>query len=228
MEFGVDTPEPPGAPSSLMSPPTHLPTYSPTLLPMRRLPPFPLWLALVGALACGGGGASPAPAPSPTRDGAPPRFVPIPDAGTVAIVLMANNVDLAYARIAATRATQRDVKALVRRERASHTALNTTLQRLARRLGITPQDDDVSRLLRDQSMPRRDSLRALSGRRFDSAYVANEVRYHRELLVAIDSVFLRSVQHPALESYLSDSLRPAVSTHLAQTERLQTTLAPRK
>jgi putative membrane protein len=155
-------------------------------------------------------------------------FVPIPDASTLAIIRMANNVELAYAIIAARRATTSSVKALVRRERASHTGLNASVERLARRPDVEPRDDDVSSLLRDQSLPRRDSLRALSGRRFDSAYVDLEARSHRELLVAIDSVFLRSVQHPRLESYLTDSLRPAISAHLAQAERLRSTLAPRR
>ena len=184
------------------------------------------WLLLAGVLACGGGGSAvPAPAPAPVHSDERPRFVPIADAGTVAIVRMANNVDLAYAIIASTRASRPEVKALVKREKAAHTELNRSLLRLASRLDITPREDDVSRLLRDQSLPRRDSLRALSGRRFDSAYVANEIRQHRELLVAIDSVFLPSVSHPALASYLSTTLRPAVSAHLTQAERLQTTLA---
>lgn len=192
---------------------------------LHRLP----WLLLAISLACGGSFASPAPPPAPVPAPLePPRFVPIPDANTLAIVRMANNVDLAYSRIAATRATRRDVKALVRREKASHTELNAALLRLARRLDETPRDDDVSRLLRDQSLPRRDSLRALTGRRFDSAYVMNEVRYHRELLVAIDSVFLRSASHPALAAYLSATLRPAVSAHLEQVERLQSSLSPAK
>lgn len=110
-------------------------------------------------------------------------------------------------------------------------AVAREIRRIARaeiQLDVEPRDDEVSRLLRDQSLPRRDSLRVLSGRRFDSAYVALEVRSHRELLVAIDSVFLRSVQHPALASYLTDSLRPAVSAHLVQAERLQSSLAPRQ
>ena len=141
---------------------------------------------------------------------------------------MANNVEVAYAIIAARRATTSSVKALVRREQTTHTRLNASIERIASRMDVEPRDDDVSLLLRDQSLPRRDSLRALSGRRFDSAYVDVEIRSHRELLVAIDSVFLRSVQHPALASYLADSLRPAVSAHLMQAERLQSLLTPRQ
>jgi putative membrane protein len=194
------------------------------------MPRRTLVLALaVTMAACSGRGATPAPgsAPTPAAESAP-VFVPIPDASILAIVRMANNVELAYTIIAARRATTTNVKALVRRERTSHTALNAAVERIATELDLEVRDNDVSLLLRDQSLPRRDSLRALSGRRFDSAYVALEVRSHRELLVAIDSVFLRSVQHPELESYLTDSLRPAVSAHLVQAERLQATLAPRQ
>lgn len=198
----------------------HPPTYS-FMMSHRRLA---LVLA-VAATACGGShAAAPAPAPSRPATGAS-VFVPLPDASTLAIVRMANNVELAYARIAARRASARDVKSLVRREQASHATLNSSVDRLAERMDVSPHDNDVSLLLRDQSMPRRDSLRVLSGRRFDSAYVALEVRSHRELLVAIDSVFLRSASDPRLAAYLTDSLRPAVSTHLVQAERLQSTLA---
>ena len=188
-------------------------------------------LALAATLAaCSARRATfPAPgsAPKPTRESAT-VFVPIPDANTMAIVRMANNVELAYTIIAARRATTSNVKALVRRERTSHTALNAAVERIAKKLDVELHDNDVSLLLRDQSLPRRDSLRALSGRRFDSAYVDIEVRSHRELLVAIDSVFLRSVQHPALQSYLTDSLRPAVNAHLVQAERLQSTFIRRQ
>jgi putative membrane protein len=188
-------------------------------------------LALATATAaCGGRSSTPAeaPRPEPAHTAAAPVFVPIPDASTLAIVRMANNVEVAYAIIAARRARTGSVKTLLQRERTSHTTLNTAVDRLAQQIGIEPREGDVSQLLYEQSLPRRDSLRALSGRRFDSAYVDIEVRSHRELLVAIDSVFLRSVQHPRLESYLTDSLRPAVAAHLAQAERLQATLAPRQ
>lgn len=195
------------------------------------MPPRVILLALAASLAACSGrrGTSAAPgSPSaPARESAP-VFVPLPDASTMAIVRMANNVEVAYTIIAARRATTGSVKTFMRRERTSHTALNASLERIAKRLDIEIQDNEVSLLLRDQSLPRRDSLRALSGRRFDSAYVDVAVRSHRELLVAIDSVFLRSVQQPALAAYLTDSLRPVVSAHLVQAERLQSLLSARQ
>jgi putative membrane protein len=92
------------------------------------------------------------------------------------------------------------------------------------RLDLTPREDEISRLLRDQSATNRDSLRALTGRQFDSAYVANEVRFHQEVLIAIDRVFLPSAQRPGLRDYVA-ALRPVISAHLAHAELLQTTLA---
>ena len=210
----------------LTSRPPDLPTFYLPFMPRRSLA-FALAVTLAACSGRGATSAAPGSAPAPAAESTL-VFVPIADASILAIVRMANNVELAYTIIAARRATTTGVKALVRRERTSHTALNVAVERIAKQLDVEPRDDEVSRLLRDQSLPRRDSLRVLSGRRFDSAYVALEVRSHRELLVAIDSVFLRSVQHPALASYLTDSLRPAVSAHLVQAERLQSSLAPRQ
>jgi putative membrane protein len=177
-------------------------------------------LVLAGALACG---SSPAPAPRPAPARAS-QMARVPDANTVALLLTTSNVDLAYARVGASRAVHRDVKALAKRMTTDHTMLNETLTRLIKRLDITPREDDVSRLLREQSNERRDSLRTFTGREFDSAYVANEVRYHQEILIAIDRVFLPSAQRPALREYVT-TLRPVITAHLAHAERVQSTLA---
>jgi putative membrane protein len=170
-------------------------------------------------LACSSG---PGPArPAPARAA---RFVRVPDASSVAILLTTNNVDLAYSRIGVSRATHRDVKAFARRMSTEHALLNETLRKLASRLDLTPREDDISRLLRDQSAARRDTLRTLSGREFDSAYVVNEVRFHQEILIAIDRVFLPSARQPALRDYVT-TLRPVISAHLAHAERVQATIA---
>jgi putative membrane protein len=190
---------------------------------MSRLCSIPraaCWLGLASLLACG---SSPAPVarPAPARA---PRIERVPDANTTALLLATNNVELAYARVGTSRGTHRDVKALAKRMTTEHTLLNQTLNKLVARLDLAPRDDEVVRLLREQSNARRDSLRALSGREFDSAYVANEVRYHQEVLTAIDRVFLPSAQRPALRDYVT-TLRPVITAHLAHAERVQATLA---
>jgi putative membrane protein len=147
----------------------------------------------------------------------------VPDANTAAILLASHNVVLAAARIAATRAENRDVKLLARNLVTDHTTMSASLSRLLASADLTPRDDDVTRLLRDQSAARRDTLRTLSGRAFDSAYVANEVRHHQELLVAIDRVFIPSVRNARLRDYVS-SIRPTVAGHLELAEQVRTTI----
>ena len=143
----------------------------------------------------------------------------VADPNTVAILLMSHNAALAAARLAATRARQRDVKLLARNIVTDHTAMSTTLTRLVASADITPREDDVSRLLRDQGLARRDTLRNLKGAPFDSAYVESEARFHRDLLVAIDSVFTPSVRNVRLKEYLA-TMRPTIASHLALAEQI--------
>ena len=176
------------------------------------------WLTLAALAACHSTGT-----PVGERAAAP-RFTRVSDATSLAILLTTNNVDLAYARLGTARATHRDVKALANRMAVDHALLNTTLAQLRTRLDLTPREDDISGALRDQSALVRDTLRALAATRFDSAYVANEVRFHREVLVAIDRALLPSAQRSALREYVT-TLRPTLSAHLAHAERVQATLA---
>ena len=151
----------------------------------------------------------------------------VPDANTASILLASHNVVLAAARIAATRAQNRDVKLLARNLVTDHTSMSASLSRLLASADLTPRDDDVTRLLRDQSAARRDTLRTLSGWTFDSAYVANEVRYHQELLVAIDRVFIPSVRNARLREYVS-SMRPTIAGHLELAEQVRTAILRRR
>jgi putative membrane protein len=180
------------------------------------------------ALGCAGGPALPPPPPPVGARGTSPtsRLTRVPDANTASILLASHNVVLAAARIAATRAQNRDVKLLARNLVTDHTTMSATLTRLLASAELTPRDDDVTRLLRDQSAARRDTLRTLSGWTFDSAYVDNEVRYHRELLVAIDRVFIPSVRNARLRDYVS-SMRPTIASHLELAEQVRTAVLRR-
>ena len=192
---------------------------------MRRLGRFSFprsCLSLAAALACGGGRAPAPVAPPPAPAAA--RFTRVPDANTAAILLTSHNADLAAARIATTRARHRDVKLLARNLVTDHSSMSATLSRLVDDIDLTPREDDVSRLLRDQSAARRDTLRTLSGQAFDSAYVESEVRFHQEVLVAIDRVFLPSVRSARLREYLT-MMRPTISAHLALAEQVRDAIA---
>ena len=185
-----------------------------------------LCLPLAAVLACAGGRAPSASSSSQASRpaGAPARITRVADANTAAILLTSHNAGLAAARIATTRARHRDVKLLARSIVTDHTSMSASLARLLASINLTPREDDVSRLLRDQSAARRDTLRGLSGWQFDSAYVEHEVRFHQELLVAIDRVFLPSARNASLREYVT-TLRPTIASHLTLAEQARAVIA---
>jgi putative membrane protein len=180
-------------------------------------------LPLAAALSCGGGRA-PAPSTAPRARPAEQRSTRLPDANTAAILLASHQADLAAARIAGTRARHRDVKLLARSMVTDHAGMSSTLSRLVADIGLTPREDDVSRLLREQSVAQRDTLRDLSGPTFDSAYVESEVRHHEEILVAMDRVFLPSARNARLKEYLT-TMRAEITAHLSLAEQVRRTIA---
>lgn len=149
------------------------------------------------------------------------------DGNIVAIVLAANNTDLSYARLVSGRASSAEVKAFAARMTVDHTLLSARAADIALRNGISAEDDGISLDFRDRSAARRDVLRELTGARFDSAYVENEIRYHTELLAALDGVLIPRAHNAALKQFVV-TLRPAVSAHLAHAEQVRATLAARK
>jgi putative membrane protein len=148
------------------------------------------------------------------------------DARSVGRFLMANDVDISFAKIALANAGSDEVKAFARRMLTDHTQIIANARALASDQEITPADDDAGRDLRDFSTLERDSLRALSGRAFDVTYVAMELERHRAMLSMIDDVLLPRVSNSELQELLA-STRPIIAAHVAHAEQLQATLARR-
>jgi putative membrane protein len=151
----------------------------------------------------------------------------IHDGNTIAIVLAANNTNISYSRLVPSRARSAEVKAFAERMTTDHTLLNTRVMDVAQRENISLADCDISREYRDASADERDVLREFEGARFDSAYIANEVRFHTNLLAIIDTVLFPSAKKPELREFVTN-LRPTISAHLAHAEQVRASLAAKK
>jgi putative membrane protein len=146
---------------------------------------------------------------------------PPTDANVAAILLAANNTDVSYAKVALSpgHTDNAGVKEFAQRMLRDHTAVNQQVNDLLTRINLTPEDDATSLDFRDESATKRDLMRELSGRKFDSTYIANEVTYHTKLLAALGSL-TAAARRPELKQLLL-AIRPAVSAHLAHAQRLQ-------
>jgi putative membrane protein len=172
--------------------------------------------------------ATPARAAAASKVNAPSKSSSrVTQANVVAIVLAANNTDVSYARLVPARSSNADVKSFAQRMLTDHTLLNTRIMDISNRDYITAEDNVVSLDFRDHSAVRRDMLRELTGAKFDSAYIANEIQYHQDLLDAISAVLVPSTKPGELRDFVTN-LRPAVSAHLAHAEQIRATLASRR
>jgi putative membrane protein len=147
------------------------------------------------------------------------------DGNVIAIFLAANNTDVSYGQVALApgRTTTAPVLGFAHRMIDDHSGLAQAARDLITKTGIVAEDNIASLNFRDESASKRDTLRELTGAKFDSAYMANEVRYHTKLLVVLDSVLIPAARHPDLKSLLT-GVRPAVAAHLEHAERVQSGL----
>ena len=148
------------------------------------------------------------------------------DGRTVGMILMANDVSLSFAKVAYANAESDDVKSFARRMLTDHTQIVATIRALIADQDVSPTDDSAGEDLRDLSTLQRDSLRALTGRAFDSTYVAMELDRHRAMLSMIDDVLLPRARSAELREMLA-STRPIIAAHVAHAEQLQASLAKR-
>ena len=201
-----------------------------------RTPLLPITLAALLA-GCGGpktNTTSKETAATPPADSAlvqtPPAAAPAaPAAPTVtdpqiaAIVVAANDVDIAAGRLAATRAVDSTVKAFARQMIADHSKVNQSATALVTKLKVKPEPNATSQELLQGGTKNRQALREKHGPAFDQAYIDNEVTYHQTVLDAIDKTLIPSAQNAELKTLLEQT-RPAIASHLQHAQEIQASL----
>lgn len=153
---------------------------------------------------------------------------PEPDAGPsdpeiAHIAVTANTIDIETARLAESRTSTPEVLGFAETMISDHTAVNEQASELAERLGVTPQDNDVSRSLQAGSDAARAELAALNGSEFDRAYADREVEFHQAVLDALDDTLIPSADNAELRELLEE-VRPAIAAHLERARALRSSL----
>lgn len=142
------------------------------------------------------------------------------DGNIAAMLLAANNTDISYAKLAPARASSPAVKDFAKRMILDHSAVNTAVNEVIARTTVKPEENKESLDFRDESTTKRDAMRDLEGREFDSAYIANEITYHTKLLQTIDGVLIPKAHDAQLRQVLV-SVRPAIVAHLSHAQQVQ-------
>ena len=150
----------------------------------------------------------------------------INDAQIASIVVTANQVDIDAGRLAATQATDAEIKKFGQLMVTDHTGVNKSATALAAKLGVTPEDNPTSQSLKAEGEKNVAHLKTLKGSAFDKAYVDHEVTYHQQVIDALDKTLIPGATNAELKALLV-KVRPAFVAHLEHAKRLQTTASGR-
>jgi putative membrane protein len=161
--------------------------------------------------------AAPAPAPAPAAPA-------INDAQIAHIAVTANAIDSAAGEVAKKKATAKAVKDFAQTMISDHMGVNKQAVALATKLGVTPEDNDVSRQLKSGADESAATLSGLTGAAFDKAYIEREVAYHQAVVDALDKTLIPSAQNAELKGLL-EKVRPAVAAHLERAKDIQASLS---
>jgi putative membrane protein len=155
---------------------------------------------------------------------ATPAFAQSPnDAQIASIVVTANQVDIDAGKLAATKATNAEVKKFANLMVSDHTGVNKQAVDLVTKLKVKPEDNDTSKSLKAGGDKNLEKLKGLSGAAFDKAYIDNEVTYHQAVLDAVDKTLIPSASNAELKALLV-KVRPAFVSHLEHAKQVQSSL----
>jgi putative membrane protein len=146
------------------------------------------------------------------------------DAQIASIVVTANQVDIDAGKLATSQSTSDAVKAFARLMVTDHTGVNKSAIDLAAKLKLTPQDNPTSQSLKAGGEENLARLKSLKGAAFDKAYVDQEVKYHQQVIDALDKTLIPNATNEELRALLV-KVRPAFVAHLEHAKRLQTSVS---
>ena len=139
------------------------------------------------------------------------------------IAYTAGVIDIAAAKQAISKASNKDVKAFAQDMVRDHEAVNKQALDLVKKLKVTPEDNDTSKALSKQASEKLAELAKLKGADYDKAYVANEVAYHKTVNGALGTQLIPSASNAELKGLLQTGLK-LFKEHEMHAEHLAATL----
>ncbi|MBO9683251.1 MAG: DUF4142 domain-containing protein [Flavisolibacter sp.] len=136
------------------------------------------------------------------------------------VAVTANQIDIDFAGVAKQKSKDAGVIEFANTMERDHKAVIAQAVALAKKLGVTPQDNAVSKGMVADAEKTKKSLRAKSGKAFNKAYIDNEVAYHKAVIAAVETVLIPETDNSELKELLQNVV-PALKAHLMHAEMLQ-------
>ncbi len=141
-----------------------------------------------------------------------------PEIASVAVT--ANQIDVNYAGIALKKSDNEAVRAFAQNMKQDHTAVIKQAVALAKKLGVTPKDNAVTRSLLKGEKKTARILKTKEGKAFDKAYIDNEVAYHEAVISTVKNVLIPETHNQQLKDLLV-KVSPVLVQHLQHARMVQ-------
>ncbi|WP_460894096.1 DUF4142 domain-containing protein [Rufibacter soli] len=145
---------------------------------------------------------------------------PLSDPEVASVAVIANKIDIAYAKIAKEKSKNKQVLEFAQTMTNDHTAVIDQAVALVKKLGVTPKDNAVGKKMLADAEKTKASLRTKSGSAFDKAYIDNEVTYHKAVISAVKNLLIPESENAELKALLQ-GIVPALQTHLEHAQMVQ-------
>ena len=145
-----------------------------------------------------------------------------PQIATVA--LTANDIDIARGKMALSKTKNPEVKQFAQQMVDDHGAAKQEELALAKKLGVKPQESDVTKSLKKAAADQKKELSKLSGAAFDKRYIDIEVGYHEAVIGAVKDTLIPGAKNAELKAALTNAV-PTFEGHLAHAKNVQASLA---
>jgi putative membrane protein len=129
------------------------------------------------------------------------------DAQIAHIAYTAGQIDINAAKLALSKSHDPMTTAFANEMVRDHTAVNDKALALVKKLGVTPEDNPVSKSLTEAADKKKAELDKLNGAAFDKAYIENEVAYHKTVNGALSKTLIPDAKNPELKQLLETGLK---------------------
>ncbi len=140
------------------------------------------------------------------------------DAEIASAAVTANQIDVNYGKIAIKKSKNADVKKFAQTMIDDHSGVIDQAMALAKKLGVTPKTNALTEQLLQGEKETAKKLNSLSGKKFDKAYIDNEVAYHEAVIAAVKNVLIPQTQNAQLKDLLV-KVAPVLDHHLTMAKK---------
>lgn len=149
---------------------------------------------------------------------------PASDGQILAIASAANKGEIEEAQLAKKQSKNAKVKSFASMMVKDHTAADQQAKALAKKKGISAEENETSRQLTQDAQSTLSQLQGMSGKEFDTAYIQSQVKAHQQVIDSLDNSLIPNAKDPQLKALLQ-KVRTKVASHLKQAQTLADTLS---